>query len=65
MEPQEMVHQVYHKTLPLWIYESEHDANVSASWFAWHCKIPTEEMGIVSFSKASMKPWMKISKLND
>jgi hypothetical protein len=59
----ELVHQVYHKALPLWIYATESEAAIAAEWFAAKCKMPVSEMGIVSYPKDQMTAGEKISTL--
>lgn len=59
----EMVHQVYHKTLGLWIYSTESEAELAAQWFMAKCKVPVSEMGIVSFPKSQLKPDQRVTSL--
>ena len=59
----ELVHQVYHKSLPLWIYSTESEAEVAAQWFAAKTKVPVSQMGIVSYPKDQMTVGEKISTL--
>lgn len=59
----EMVHQVYHKFLPLWIYQTESEAAIASEWFASKTKVPVSEMGIVSFPRTQLKPDQKVTSL--
>jgi hypothetical protein len=59
----DMVHQVFHKTLGLWIYATESEAEIAAQWFMAKTNVPVSEMGIVTFPRKQLKPDQRVTRL--